>query len=131
MLYVLPSHHWRSEKVTLADNENPSEVICQRQAITGVGNLKEVLSLRKVNLSFNPISSLKGIDQLKELRHLSAYCCRITNIDHLGYNYLQWSSFPSHSRHSHLCCIMQIEAHRIHHVAAERPSRHPVCLLVF
>jgi pantothenate kinase len=71
-------------KVTLADKENPSEVICQRQEITGIGDLKDVLSLRKINMSFNPISTLKGIDQLKELRHLSAYCCRLTNVDDLS-----------------------------------------------
>lgn len=71
-------------KVLLAEKENPSEVICQRQGITGIGDLKETLSLRKINLSFNPISNLKNIDQLKELRHLAAYCCRLTNIDHLA-----------------------------------------------
>jgi hypothetical protein len=78
-------------QLTLADKENPAEVICQRHDITGIGDLKEVLSLRKINLSFNPIGNLKNIDQLKELRHLAAYCCRITNIDHLsgyvGYNH--------------------------------------------
>mmetsp|Transcript_14481 Transcript_14481/g.21790 ORF Transcript_14481/g.21790 Transcript_14481/m.21790 type:complete len:937 (+) Transcript_14481:98-2908(+) len=63
------------------EKETPSEVFCQEQGITAIGDLSEVLSLRKVDVSFNPISSLNRIEQLNQIRHLSAYCCRITDIE--------------------------------------------------
>lgn len=65
----------------IVGKDNPSEILCQQQKITEIGDLSEVLSLRKVDLSFNPLSSLQNLEQLNQLRHLTAYCCHITDIN--------------------------------------------------
>jgi Leucine-rich repeat (LRR) protein len=71
-------------KVEFSGKESPSELFAQEQGITAVGELGEVTSLRKVDISFNPISSLDKIQQLNQLRHLSAYCCRLQDIECLA-----------------------------------------------
>lgn len=64
--------------------ENPKELIVPNQEIVRVGNLCEVSFLKKVNLSFNKLESLEGIDQLPQLRELIAYSNRIENISQIN-----------------------------------------------
>ena len=64
--------------------ENPTEILLQDRKITKLGNLAPLSSLRRLDVSFNELTSLKGIEELPQLRHLSAYCCRLTDIDMLA-----------------------------------------------
>ena len=69
---------WLSKSSVLSD------LIVQAQNITKIEKLDEYTSLRRIDLSFNPLTSLTGLAQLSQLRHLLAYSCRITNIDDLS-----------------------------------------------
>lgn len=64
--------------------EAPNELIIQGQQIDSLGDLVEISSLRKLDISFNHIKTLNGIEKLPQLRQLHAYCCRIQNIDNIA-----------------------------------------------
>ena len=63
-----------------------------------IGNLCDVgTNIRKFSVSFNTIAcgSLDGIDQLPQLRHLSAYSCGLKSLGRLVKNwYLSLSILP-------------------------------------
>lgn len=42
--------------------------------------------MRKLTISFNALTSLRGLDQLVQLRQLSAYCCGLSNFEDLSEN---------------------------------------------
>jgi Leucine-rich repeat (LRR) protein len=64
--------------------ESPNELIIQGHNISEIGSIsKEGASLRRLDISFNSLVNFKGIDQFNRLRQLSAYCCRLNNIDHI------------------------------------------------
>jgi hypothetical protein len=64
--------------------ENPKDLVVPNQEIVRIGNLCEVAFLKKINLSFNKLESLEGIDQLPQLRELVAYSNRIENISQIN-----------------------------------------------
>jgi Leucine-rich repeat (LRR) protein len=66
--------------ISLIGSESPNDLIINNEDITRVGNLCEVPFLRKLNISFNNILTLDGIDQLPQLRILYAYSCNLDNI---------------------------------------------------
>ena len=56
----------------------------QGKGITGIGSdLQPLQALRKLDLSFNPITNLNNIGQFPKLSTLSAYCCSISDVDDL------------------------------------------------
>ena len=65
--------------------ENPNEILAQCQQIGSIGDLSDIPHLRKLDLSFNELVSLNGLDKLPRLKNLSAYCCRIHDIEALAY----------------------------------------------
>ena len=66
---------------SMIGSENPLELIVPNQGIAELGNLSEMGHLRKLDLSFNPISSLIGLEQLGQLRHIHSYCCELTELE--------------------------------------------------
>lgn len=61
--------------------EAPNEVIVQGQSISDIQSLKgNYSSVRRLDISFNALRSLKGIEQFPRLRELSAYCCRLDDV---------------------------------------------------
>lgn len=67
-----------------AAQELVNDVIAQGQNISRIGVVDEFLSLRKLDISFNLLTSLQGIGQLNSLRHLAAYSCRLNNVEDLA-----------------------------------------------
>jgi Leucine-rich repeat (LRR) protein len=59
------------------------ELNASNQDIVRIGNLCDVAFLRKINISFNKITTLVGIDQLNQLRELLAYSNSIEDISNL------------------------------------------------
>lgn len=61
--------------------EAPNEIIVQGQNISGIQSLKgNYSSVRRLDISFNALRSLKGIEQFPRLRQLSAYCYRLDDV---------------------------------------------------
>ena len=61
--------------------EAPNELNIQGRNISGIDILKKSYSSwRRLDISFNSIKSLEGVEQFPRLRQLSAYCCRLDNI---------------------------------------------------
>jgi Leucine-rich repeat (LRR) protein len=60
------------------------ELNVSNQEIVRISNLCDVNALRKLNISFNKLQSLDGIDQLPQLRELFAYSCFIDDISNLS-----------------------------------------------
>lgn len=67
--------------LSLIGKDAPHDLILSRDFVTRIGNLCDVAFLRKLNVSFNQIRSLDGIDQLPQLKQLLAYACDIDKID--------------------------------------------------
>lgn len=67
--------------VALIGFEAPGDLFAQGQNIVKIGNLSEVANLRRVDVSFNPLETLNGIEKLIHLRSLDAYSCKLSNID--------------------------------------------------
>src|SRR5690348_4109733 len=63
--------------------DSPTDLIVNNENITRIGNLCDVPSIRKLNISFNSIFTLDGIDQLPQLRILFAYSCSLDNVSTL------------------------------------------------
>jgi Leucine-rich repeat (LRR) protein len=65
--------------------EAPNELNIQGQNITEIDTAlkKNYSSLRRLDISFNTMNSLEGVEQFPRLRELSAYCCRINNIGYI------------------------------------------------
>ena len=59
--------------------ENPNEILAQCQQIGSVGDLSDIPHLRKLDLSFNELVSLNGLDKLPRLKS------RIHDIEALAY----------------------------------------------
>lgn len=79
--HVLDSQYALSQ---LPVSREAKELNVSNQDIVRIGNLCDVAILRKINLSFNKIQSLLGIDQLNQLRELLAYSCGIEDISNLS-----------------------------------------------
>jgi Leucine-rich repeat (LRR) protein len=60
------------------------ELHVKDQGITRIGNLVDTAGIRILDISYNPITSLNGIDQLPQLRQMTAYGCRIRDIEALN-----------------------------------------------
>ncbi len=54
--------------------------------LSSIGTVDGLNTLRKLNLSFNPLNSLKNIDQFPNLRVLDVYACALTNVEDLRTN---------------------------------------------
>eukprot|EP01032_Pedospumella_encystans_P015284 gene15284-17491_t len=67
--------------LSLIGKDAPHDLILSRDFVTRIGNLCDVAFLRKLNVSFNQIRSLDGIDQLPQLKQLLAYACDIDKIE--------------------------------------------------
>lgn len=65
---------------TFLRTEAPNELIIQGKEIETIGNLSDLSTLRKLDLSFNNLRSIEGVEKLPQLRYLAAYSCRLTNI---------------------------------------------------
>lgn len=75
--------------LSLIDKElYPNDVIISnKNFITRIGNLSDVTNIiKKLNISFNSIKTLDGIDQLPQLKTLLAYSCDINNINNINKN---------------------------------------------
>lgn len=77
--HVLDSQYVTSQLM----NRDAKEINVANQDIVRIGNLCDVGFLRKLNLSFNKLTSLVGIDQLSQLRELLAYSCQLEDVSHL------------------------------------------------
>ena len=66
---------------SMLGRESPTDLIVPNQDIVEIGHLIDMQHIRKLDLSFNPISDLNGLDQLNQLRYFSAYCCKLDNLD--------------------------------------------------
>ena len=66
------------------NRDAPGELHAKDQGITRIGNLVDAAGIRVIDISYNPIASLNGIDQLPQLRQMTAYGCRIRDIDALS-----------------------------------------------
>mmetsp|Transcript_27159 Transcript_27159/g.45489 ORF Transcript_27159/g.45489 Transcript_27159/m.45489 type:complete len:490 (-) Transcript_27159:2412-3881(-) len=69
--------------LSLIGRDAPNDLIVNRDFITRLGNLCDASFVRKLNMSFNPVKSLHGIDQLPQLRSLLAYACQLEKIEQL------------------------------------------------
>ena len=67
--------------LSLIGRDAPHDLIVNRDFVTRIGNLCDVAFVRKLNISFNRIRSLDGIDQLPQLKQLLAYACDIDSIE--------------------------------------------------
>jgi len=67
--------------LSLIGRDAPHDLIVNRDFVTRIGNLCDVAFVRKLNISFNRIRSLDGIDQLPQLKFLLAYACDIDKIE--------------------------------------------------
>jgi Leucine-rich repeat (LRR) protein len=75
--------------LSLIDKElYPNDVIISnKNFITRIGNLSDVTNIiKKLNISFNSIKTLDGIDQLPQLKILLAYSCDLDNISNINKN---------------------------------------------
>ena len=75
--------------LSLIDKElYPNDVIISnKNFITRIGNLSDVTNIiKKLNISFNSIKTLDGIDQLPQLKTLLAYSCDINDINNINKN---------------------------------------------
>ena len=48
-----------------------------------MGDLQKFTYLRKLDVSFNPLTKLEHLDVLPKLTHLQAYSCLLEDIDYL------------------------------------------------
>jgi Leucine-rich repeat (LRR) protein len=69
--------------VSMVGREAPNDLVCPNQDIVRIGNLCDMAHVRRVDISFNPLTDLMGLDQLPQLRDLSAYGCKLVNLDFL------------------------------------------------
>lgn len=67
--------------LSLIGRDAPHDLIVNRDFITRIGNLCDVGFVRKLNISFNQIRSLDGVDQMPQLRQLFAYACDLDKIE--------------------------------------------------
>jgi Leucine-rich repeat (LRR) protein len=67
--------------LSLIGRDAPHDLIVNRDFVTRIGNLCDVAFIRKLNISFNQIRTLDGIDQLPQLKQLLAYACGIDKIE--------------------------------------------------
>ena len=58
---------------SMLSREAPTDVKIHNHNIQCIGNLSEHPGLRKIDIAFNPIVDLRGIDQCAQLRQLCAY----------------------------------------------------------
>jgi Leucine-rich repeat (LRR) protein len=61
-------------------------VLLKPGKVNKFGDLSNFLNLRKLTISFNSLNDLSGIEQLSQLRYLSAYCCGITTFESINDN---------------------------------------------
>lgn len=57
------------------------EVLAQHRGIVGLGDLSAHPLTRVVDVAFNPLTSLRGLEAMPHLRSLSAYCCLLASLD--------------------------------------------------
>ena len=84
---ALPTYRTLSDNLlqSVLGKEAPNECIVQGQNISEIGQLSDnYSSLRRLDISFNALKSLKGIEQFPRLRDLSAYCCRLDDVFHVS-----------------------------------------------
>ena len=69
----------------LINRDFPFDLVAQKQEISRVGNLKSELAtpLRRLDVAFNALTNLWGLEQLPNLRVLSAYCNTIADLSGL------------------------------------------------
>jgi Leucine-rich repeat (LRR) protein len=67
--------------LSLIGRDAPHDLIVNRDFVTRIGNLCDVAFIRKLNISFNQIRTLDGIDQLPQLKQLLAYACGIDKVE--------------------------------------------------
>jgi len=58
---------------SMISREVPTDVQIHNHNIHHIGNLSDHPGLRKIDIAFNPIDDLRGIDQCPQLRHLCVY----------------------------------------------------------
>ncbi len=58
---------------SMLSRENPNDLQIHNHNLTCIGDLNDYPTLRKIDIAFNPIESLCGIDQCPQLRHLLVY----------------------------------------------------------
>ena len=66
---------------SMIGRESPADLIVPNQDIVEIGHLIDMQHIRKLDISFNPISDLSGLDQLNQLRYFSANCCKLDHLD--------------------------------------------------
>lgn len=63
--------------------QTSTELLVHDKGITRIGDLQKFTSLRKLDVSFNPIATLEHMDALPKLTHLQAYSCLLEDLDAL------------------------------------------------
>ena len=59
------------------------EIAAQHRDLVGLGDLSAFPQTRAVDVAFNPISDLRGLEALPHLRSLSAFCCLVVGLEGL------------------------------------------------
>lgn len=60
--------------------ETPNDCTIQNHGLYRIGNLADMAALRKLDIAFNPIENLDGLDQLPQLRSFSCYSSKLTDV---------------------------------------------------
>jgi Leucine-rich repeat (LRR) protein len=69
---------------SMIGREAPNDCLVRSQDIVAIGNLFDVPQIRKLDLSFNPVEQLYGLDQLAQLRWLAAFSCKVVDTSFVG-----------------------------------------------
>ena len=67
----------------LIGRELPNDCIVQDHGLYRFGNLADVTFIRKLDIAFNPLQQLEGVDQLPKLQHFNCYSCQLEDIEGL------------------------------------------------
>ena len=62
--------------LSLVARESPTECKIHNHELYRIGNLADVSHIRKLDIAFNSLTNIDGLDQLPALRELSCYSCR-------------------------------------------------------
>ena len=67
----------------LIGRETPNDCVVQDHGLYRIGNLADVTFLRKLDIAFNPLQNVEGVDQLPKLQHFNCYSCQLEDIEGL------------------------------------------------
>lgn len=51
------------------------------KGLTSIEKLDKYKEIRKLDISFNLIKKLEGLDKVPKLKHLAAYCCALETLE--------------------------------------------------